>query len=178
MRTELKSLHRRLGTTSLYVTHDQTEAMAMADRIVVLREGRVEQAGTPLELYDRPANLFVAGFIGLPAMNLAPGRARASGVETADGKLLPLAVPLAEGREVVYGFRPEAYVIANGQGVPARVLAVEHMGATVQLYSQLGGVTVCAVTAERRDWRPGQAVHLRPDTARIRLFDAATGVAL
>jgi multiple sugar transport system ATP-binding protein len=177
MRTELKSLQRRLGTTSLYVTHDQTEAMAMADRVIVLREGRVEQAGSPLEVYDRPANLFVAGFIGLPAMNLVAGRVRGNGVEAADGTRLPLGRPLAEGRQVVYGFRPEACAIGS-EGVSARISLVEQMGASVHVYCQVAGVSVCAVSGERRDWRPGQAIRLRPDPARVQLFDAASGAAL
>ena len=178
MRTELKALHRRLGSTSLYVTHDQVEALAMADRIVVLRGGRVEQVGTPLHIYDRPANLFVAGFIGVPAMNLVSGTVKGRMVELADGSRLPLDGPAAENRPVIYGFRPEACTLGHEGGAPARITALEHTGATMQVYVQLNGVTVCAVSAERRDWRPGQAVRLRPDAAKARLFDPANGEAL
>jgi multiple sugar transport system ATP-binding protein len=162
MRMEIRRLHRRLGATALYVTHDQGEAMAMADRIVVLRDGRVEQAGTPLELYDRPANLFVAGFIGLPAMNLVP------------------AAALADPRPLVIGFRPDACRLdpPGPGGVPARVLNVEHMGAVQHVYLEAGPATVCAALPGREPWHPGQAVRFEPDPSRTLLFDAATGRAL
>jgi multiple sugar transport system ATP-binding protein len=162
MRTELKGLHRRLASTCVYVTHDQNEAMAMADRIAVLRAGRIEQLGTPLELYEQPANVFVAGFIGTPPMNLVPGRI--FGVEA----------------EVVYGFRPEACTLsANGGGARARIVAVEHLGAAVQVHAELAGTMVCAVTSERRTpWQPGAEVYLKPDAGSVRLFDPASGRAL
>jgi len=175
MRTELKALHRRLGTTSLYVTHDQTEAMAMADRMFVLRDGRIEQSGTPLELYDRPANLFVARFIGLPAINLIPATARNGAAATAQGTALPLPRPLDPGRELLYAFRPEHCALSDTSGIAATVSVVEHMGATVQVYAALGETTVCAISAERRDWRPGQQVLLRPDPRRVHLFDPRSG---
>src|SRR5690349_14241737 len=124
MRGEIKALHQRLKTTTVYVTHDQVEAMTMADRIVVMHDGRVEQIGTPLELYDRPANLFVAGFIGSPAMNFIKGVLRREdgrvAVEAPDGTRLPLPPAAAgrEGQEVVYGTRPEHLSLAeNGGGV-------------------------------------------------------------
>ena len=111
MRTEIKELHQRLKTTTVYVTHDQIEAMTMADKIVVMHDGRVEQIGAPLELYDRPQNLFVAGFIGSPAMNFLPGTIRANGkleFEGRGGARLPLATAPrgSDGREAVYGVRP------------------------------------------------------------------------
>ena len=162
MRTELKGLHRRLASTSLYVTHDQIEAMAMADRIAVLRSGRIEQVGTPLELYERPANLFVAGFIGVPPMNLVPGR----------------VLNRAEERDVVYGFRPEACALGGEDGVPATVTAVEHLGAAIHVYAELSGRTVCVLTSERRGWSPGTPVRIRPDPARVLLFDPSSGRAL
>src|SRR5689334_10850133 len=120
MRTEIKELHQRLKTTSVYVTHDQIEAMTMADKIVVMRDGVVEQTGTPLEVYDRPANQFVAGFIGSPAMNFLPGVLRRSGhearIEFADGVSLPAPVGVngQDGQKVVYGTRPEHIELANG----------------------------------------------------------------
>src|SRR3712207_4084899 len=109
MRTEIKALHQRLKTTTIYVTHDQIEAMTMADKIVVMHDGVVEQVGAPLELYDRPANLFVAGFIGSPAMNFIHGRIEGAGFRSAAGAVLPLAraPAAAEGRPAVYGIRPE-----------------------------------------------------------------------
>ena len=128
MRTEIKELHQRLSTTSVYVTHDQIEAMTMADRIVVMRDGHVEQIGTPLELYDRPDNLFVAGFIGSPAMNFIHGRLkRANGsvwVEAGDGTRLPAPKEVGgrEGQEVIYGVRPEHFEMADDEdGITARV---------------------------------------------------------
>src|SRR6266481_1957948 len=125
MRTEIKELHQRLRTTTIYVTHDQIEAMTLADRIVVMHDGLVEQIGAPLELYDRPQNLFVAGFIGSPAMNFLNGTIRANGqlqFESDGGVPLPLAgAPKASnGRKVVYGIRPEHFVIAD-DGAEAQV---------------------------------------------------------
>ncbi len=119
MRSEIKELHQRLKTTSIYVTHDQIEAMTMGDKIVVMRDGRIEQTGSPLELYDYPANQFVAGFIGSPAMNFLPGTLRRDGgvarVELADGTRLdaPLRAGGVDGQPVVYGTRPE-HLIAGG----------------------------------------------------------------
>src|SRR5690606_25560742 len=106
MRAEIRELHQRLKTTTIYVTHDQIEAMTMADRIVVLQAGKIEQVGTPLELYDRPANRFVAGFIGSPSMNILPGGVEAGGVRIGPALLpLPPGVAITEGREVSYGIR-------------------------------------------------------------------------
>ena len=128
MRSEIKELHQRLKTTSIYVTHDQIEAMTMGDKIVVMRDGRIEQTGSPLELYDHPANQFVAGFIGSPAMNFLPGTLRRGGgaarVELADGTQLaaPLAAGGVDGQPVVYGTRPEHLTLADGGGIPAEVV--------------------------------------------------------
>src|SRR5207248_1723971 len=129
MRTEIKELHQRLQTTTVYVTHDQIEAMTMADRIVVMHDGMVEQIGAPLELYDRPDNLFVAGFIGSPAMNFLRGTIRVNGAASfsaPNGVHLPLsAVPAnADGRPAVYGVRPEHFVIAD-DGADAEVQVIE-----------------------------------------------------
>src|SRR5262249_39350441 len=126
MRTEIKELHQRLKTTTVYVTHDQIEAMTMADRIVVMHDGLVEQIGAPLELYDKPANLFVGGFIGSPAMNLLNGALRANGrleFEGANGVRLPLltAPNGSNGHPVIYGIRPEHFAIA-ADGAEAEVL--------------------------------------------------------
>src|SRR5512143_2612260 len=121
MRTEIKELHQRLKTTSIYVTHDQIEAMTMADKIVVMKDGVVEQQGDPLELYDKPANTFVAGFIGSPAMNMIPGSARA-----------------VVGQPVLYGIRPEHFALSSS-GVPVEVVVVEPTGADTQLYCRFNG---------------------------------------
>src|SRR5438105_3884931 len=125
MRTEIKELHQRLKTTSIYVTHDQIEAMTMADKIVVMRDGVVEQIGDPLSLYDHSVNTFVAGFIGSPAMNMIPGLARVNGngaiVEFAGGASLPTPVGAraADGQAVLYGMRPEHRLLADAAGLPA-----------------------------------------------------------
>src|SRR5262249_53922805 len=121
MRTEIKALHQRLKTTTVYVTHDQIEAMTMADRIVVMHDGIVEQIGTPLELYDHPANLFLAGFSGAPAMNINNGRLKRNGqaasVEAGGTRLrLPASAPGNDGQRVVFGIRPERLALANGPG--------------------------------------------------------------
>src|SRR5438128_2336245 len=141
MRTEIKELHQRLKTTTIYVTHDQIEAMTLADRIVVMHDGLVEQIGAPLELYDRPRNLFVAGFIGSPAMNFLKGTIRSNGAlqyEAASGVRLPLvaAPPSSDGRPVIYGIRPEHFVIADDGG-EAEVLVVEPTGSELQVVGKI-----------------------------------------
>jgi multiple sugar transport system ATP-binding protein len=186
MRTEIKELHQRLQTTSIYVTHDQIEAMTMADKIVVMRDGRVEQTGSPLELYDHPVNQFVAGFIGSPAMNFLPGvLRRADGsarVEFGDGLWLPApphATAARDGQQVLYGTRPEHMQLANGEdGVATEVVVVEPTGADTQVFTKLAGVEITSVFRERHDFRPGEVIRLRPDPARAHLFDAASGVRL
>ncbi len=181
MRTEIKSLHQRLKTTSIYVTHDQIEAMTMADRIVVMHAGRIEQIGAPLDLYDRPANLFVAGFIGSPSMNFVPGVLRREGtgavVVAADGTKLP--APEGVGRpdqNVVYGIRPEHFTLSPaGEGVPARVEVIEPTGANIEVIGTLAGERVCASFAERHPMRPGETIHLAARLDKVHLFDAASG---
>ncbi|MFL6694998.1 MAG: ABC transporter ATP-binding protein [Ramlibacter sp.] len=186
MRTEIKELHQRLKTTSVYVTHDQIEAMTMADNIVVMRDGVVEQTGSPLELYDNPANQFVAGFIGSPAMNFLPGVVRRSGgaarVEFTGGVSLPVpvnAVSAEDGRSVVYGTRPEHMELTSGtEGVPTEVVVVEPTGADTQVFTKLAGIDMTTVFRDRHAFRPGEVIRLRPDPERAHLFDAATGVRL
>jgi len=176
MRGEIKALHQRLKTTTLYVTHDQVEAMTMADVIVVLNAGRVEQAGAPLELYDHPANRFVAGFIGSPAMNFIPGTITADGFATA-GLMLPL--PAREGRlpegPATYGIRPEHLSLSTNDGAPAEVLLVEPMGSETQVTVQLGKSRVVCVLRERVALAPGSTIHLRPRVKASHLFDVGSG---
>jgi multiple sugar transport system ATP-binding protein len=177
MRTEIKELHQRLRTTSIYVTHDQIEAMTMADRIVVMRDGIVEQSGDPLGLYDRPTNTFVAGFIGSPAMNMLPGVvARDGRVEFGASAVLPLPAGTRadEGREVLYGIRPE-HCSLGATGLPVEVVVVEPTGADTQLYCRFNGRDVTATIKDRTDCRPGDRIHLAPDLARAHVFDAASG---
>ncbi len=182
MRTEIKELHQRLKTTTIYVTHDQVEAMTMADRIVVLHDGIVEQTGAPLELYDRPANLFVAGFIGSPAMNCIKGTIRSQNgmpaFEAADGTMLPLsnAPPASDGRPAVYGIRPEHLTL--GGALDAAVTVVEPMGGETQVIANLAGQRFVGVFRERITARPGGRLPVAPDLTKVHLFDAATGLRL
>ena len=185
MRVEIKSLHQRIHATSVYVTHDQIEAMTMADRIVVLQEGRVEQIGTPLELYDHPANLFVAGFIGSPAMNFIRSRLRRSdgafGIEANDGTGLPngRGHDGHDGQEVVYSFRPEHVTLgAAGQGIAAKILVVEPTGAGTHVYCEACGSQICAVFGERLAFRPGETIWLQPKAELVHVFDSASGKVL
>jgi multiple sugar transport system ATP-binding protein len=181
MRTEIKELHQRLSTTSIYVTHDQIEAMTMGDQIVVMRDGRIEQTGNPLQLYDEPANLFVAGFIGSPAMNLLPGTLRRHGagseVELADGTRLP-APPAAggsDGQPVVFGTRPEHLALADGGGIGAEVAVVEPTGADTFVSCRHHGAELSVVFRARHQFRPGSTIHLQPDPVHAHVFDAGSG---
>src|SRR6202142_3471871 len=180
MRAEIKELHQRLKTTTVYVTHDQIEAMTMADKIVVMHDGIVEQIGTPLELYDRPDNQFVAGFIGSPAMNFLNGKLASNGSSPGfvgpNGGKLPLANAPANshGRPAVYGIRPEHFTIAD-DGAEAEIVVVEPTGSETQVIAKLGGEQVVAVFRERHQFKPGDKVRLKPNPALVHLFDDATG---
>ncbi|WP_119302800.1 ABC transporter ATP-binding protein [Dongia deserti] len=184
MRTEIKALHQRLSTTTIYVTHDQIEAMTMADVIVILKDGRIEQIGGPLAVYDRPANLFVAEFIGSPGINLMRGEVAAENgapVVKAGGITLPLPQKVAvnPGQKVVYGIRPEHLrPSGNGVGIGAKVMVVEPTGAEIHIYADLAGKEVCAVTQDRLQLDTGDEVRLVPMLDRVHLFDQATGKAL
>jgi multiple sugar transport system ATP-binding protein len=179
MRTEIKELHQRLKTTTIYVTHDQIEAMTMADKIVVMHDGLVEQIGTPLELYDRPRNIFVAGFIGSPAMNFLRGTIQGNGSASftgPNGVRLPLGAAPAntEGRPAVYGIRPEHFVIAD-DGAEAEVQVIEPTGSETQVVAKLGGEDIIAVFRERHPFKPGDKIRLKPDPRLVHLFDEASG---
>jgi multiple sugar transport system ATP-binding protein len=176
MRTEIRELHQRLKATSVYVTHDQTEAMTMADKIVVLRGGVVEQAGAPLDLYDRPVNTFVATFIGSPAMNLLPGTVRAGRVQFEGGACVPLpaAHGTQEGQKILYGIRPEHWA-PGAAGLPVEVVVVEPTGAETQLYCRHGAHDVTVTVRDRWNCAPGDRIVLEPDAARAHLFDAESG---
>jgi multiple sugar transport system ATP-binding protein len=178
MRAEIKELHQRLRTTTIYVTHDQVEAMTMADRIVVMHGGVVEQIGAPLELYDRPANLFVASFIGSPAMNLIEGTIEpgGAGFTTADGQRLPLgsAPPGAAGKPATYGIRPEHFTVAD-DGIPVKVVVTEPTGSETHVVAKLGNRDIVGVFRERISLRPGEIIRLAPDLGKIHLFDGQSG---
>ena len=179
MRTEIKELHQRLKTTTVYVTHDQIEAMTMADKIVVMHDGRVEQIGAPLELYDRPDNLFVAGFIGSPAMNMIKGRIRVNGTASFEGQAgvtfsLAAARSGNDGRPAVYGVRPEHFSLSD-DGAEAEVQVIEPTGSELQVVAKLGGEDIIAVFRERHQFKPGEKIRLKPDPRLIHLFDETTG---
>jgi multiple sugar transport system ATP-binding protein len=179
MRTEIKELHQRLKTTTVYVTHDQIEAMTMADKIVVMHNGLVEQIGAPLDLYDRPDNLFVAGFIGSPAMNCLKGTLRLNGKAEFEGpggvRLPAISAPAgSDGRAAVYGIRPEHFTIAD-DGAESIVQVVEPTGSEIQIVAKLGGEEIIAVFRERHQFKPGDKIRLRPDQRLVHLFDEATG---
>ncbi len=175
MRSEIKELHQRLTTTTVYVTHDQIEAMTMADKIVVMNSGNVEQIGAPLDLYDRPNNLFVAGFIGSPAMNFLKGQI-AGGSFRAGDAVLPLPGPgrAGEGHPIVYGVRPEHFML-SADGVPAKVNVIEPTGSETQVMAELGGTPIVCAFRERVSAKPGESIRIAPDPALVHLFDAETG---
>jgi multiple sugar transport system ATP-binding protein len=176
MRAEIKELHQRLRVTTIYVTHDQIEAMTMADKIVVMNHGVVEQIGPPLELYDRPANLFVAGFIGSPAMNMLEGRIEEGAFRTADGSAWPLPAngSGAAAGEVIYGIRPE-HLRIDPSGIPAEVQVVEPTGSETQVVLRCGGVSMLGAFRERISARYGDILPVMPDPALVHLFDRRTG---
>ncbi len=193
MRVEIKRLHQKLGTTSIYVTHDQTEAMTMADRIVILREGIIEQAGAPLEVFERPANAFVATFIGSPAMNTLPGRLVGDGdgiaVELGPDQRIAIRgngfTDLAAGRKVTLGVRPED-IVPQGHGmVPADahhfsapVNLTESLGNETLLFAQFAGSEITARMQRPRPVADGEVIDFLMDRERLHLFDAETGRSL
>lgn len=181
MRAEIKALHQRLKTTTVYVTHDQIEAMTLADRIVVMHDGIIEQIGTPLELFDRPGNLFVAQFIGSPSMNVFEGKLR-----TIDGKSAVEALgvnwPLErvsqgnDGQAVSYGIRPgDISLKDSGQGIPAKVIVVEPTGAETELLLEVGGTQIVTVMHGRTDAKPDDIVQLHIDASKAHIFEMQTG---
>jgi len=186
MRAEIKALHQRLKTTTVYVTHDQIEAMTMADRIVVMHDGIIEQIGTPLDLFDRPGNLFVAQFIGSPAMNVFEGHLRRDGANTvveALGALWPVAGNGGgqPGQAVSYGIRPGDLTLADA-GIPARVVVVEPTGAETELLLEVGppdaAQKLTLVMHGRTQAQPGQTVYLAIEAAKAHVFDGASGLRL
>jgi multiple sugar transport system ATP-binding protein len=182
-RRELTELHRRLKATFVYVTHDQVEAMTMATRIALLNNGALEQLGTPEDVYDRPASVFVAGFLGSPAMNLIDARVRTVGgsvVAATDGVHASLWPGQTEGRDIALGIRPEHLRITEpGADLPVRlsvdVTSVENLGSEQVAYCEVGGSTVCVRAPRPIALRPHRSAVLTADAAHLHLFDRATG---
>ena len=185
MRFEFAALHKTLGTTTIYVTHDQVEAMTLADRIVVMRDGVIEQVGTPAELYDRPVNKFVAGFLGSPQMNFLSGEVVGEGgggpsLQLPNGERIALPGSAKVGSPLTIGVRPEHWRNGEGRGLALRADFIERLGSSVNIHLER------AETARQVDGEPpvvwhhaepagvteGETVHLIPDPAHIHLFDA------
>jgi len=175
MRAEIKALHQRLKTTTVYVTHDQIEAMTMADRIVVMHDGIVEQIGTPLELFDRPGNLFVAQFIGSPAMNVFKGTVQNNTVQALGAQwAMPTGVTSAtHGQQVYFGIRPSDLNLASS-GIAAKVVVVEPTGAETELLLQIGEQSLTLVMHGRTDVKPDDTVYLQFDANKAHVFDATS----
>jgi sn-glycerol 3-phosphate transport system ATP-binding protein len=180
MRVEIKRLQQELRVTSLYVTHDQVEAMTLADRLIVMNAGNADQIGPPLDLYERPATAFVAGFIGSPAMNLVEGRVDASCVVVGQC-VLPCVRPAGEaGRGVTVGLRPEHLEMAADGPLPLTVELLERLGADTIVHGRLGsnGVLLTARTAGTINPPLGEVLRFAVQPEQIHLFDAATGARL
>ena len=179
MRAEIRELHQRLNTTTIYVTHDQIEAMTMADRIVVMQAGIIEQIGTPLEVYDRPDNRFVAEFIGSPSMNMLDATIRRQDQQTLAGvgdQLLAIdgVDGLADGTEVTIGIRPE-HLVPGDSGLPGQISVVEPTGAETHVVARVLGQDLTTILRERRSLKPGQPIMLDADPAAIHVFDRQSG---
>ncbi len=179
MRAEIKELHQRLGTTIVYVTHDQIEAMTMADRIVVMRSGFVEQIGRPLELYDKPANLFVASFIGSPSMNLIEGSAADETFTAISGASIPLpGIPAKPNTEVILGIRPEhlELVEANTSGaIAGTVVVTEPTGSETQMILRIGNTDLSVLCHSRIEVQPGDTLYVRLMQGKALIFDKSSG---
>ena len=178
MRTEIKELHQRLKTTTIYVTHDQVEAMTMADKIVVMQGGNIEQMGAPLELFDRPANVFVAGFIGSPSMNILKGTVRLG--ENPHVEIGAMNMPfdkslkVSDGQEVLYGVRPEHLELSD-KGFTARISVVEPTGSETMVFLRSGETEVVALFRERHAFKPGENLTLKTRSEYVHLFDVQSG---
>ncbi len=180
MRLEIKKLHARVGTTIVFVTHDQVEAMTMADRIVIMKDGNIQQVGTPAEVYHAPANTFVAQFIGAPSMNLLPGRLDAGRIVLDGGAALPILAPKGAPASVLVGLRPEALApVPEALALlTGTVVVAEPLGAETLLYVDVGGTEVIATGPGRNAPKPGETIGLSAQAEEIHLFDPASGAAI
>ncbi|MCY7389481.1 MAG: sn-glycerol-3-phosphate import ATP-binding protein UgpC [Burkholderiales bacterium] len=178
MRLEIQKLHRELKTTSIFVTHDQVEAMTLAQRMIVMNAGRAEQIGAPMEVYDNPASMFVAGFIGSPAMNFLPGKVKGSVLELADGVSVPISVGIIEkvkdGDAITLGVRPEHFAVTDA-GMPFRVENAEALGADYLVHGVVAGA-LCVVRVDGHSRHAnGDNLHLTPAANKLYFFDSASG---
>ena len=176
MRLEIKKLHQRVGTTIIFVTHDQVEAMTLADRIVIMKDGFIQQVGTPSEVFQRPKNMFVAQFIGAPSMNMLPGTSNGKSTQISDGPSLPIA-PKSDAKSVTVGIRPSELRLVDSADealMSGTVNVVEPLGTETLVYVQVGGHEVIASAPGRHISEPGDQVHLSATVDEIHFFDTAT----
>ena len=174
MRTQIKLLHARLKTTLVYVTHDQVEAMTMADKIVVMNEGLVEQIGSPLELYDKPVNIFVAGFIGSPSMNMLNVSINSNSINLGNAGSIPIIrKTISENNsDVILGIRPSHMNISkNGEGLKFQIDVVEPTGADSLIYGKINDTECCVQTSERLNLKSGEIIHILPNEDNLHFFD-------
>ncbi|MEP6017021.1 MAG: sn-glycerol-3-phosphate ABC transporter ATP-binding protein UgpC [Paracoccaceae bacterium] len=173
MRSELRAMHRRLGSTMIYVTHDQIEAMTMADQIIVMNGGYVQQIGAPLDLYDHPANLFVAGFIGAPAMNFLSAKATGGQVHLADGPSVPIQIADNVDGDVIVGIRPEHLILDPDGPLKIIVNEIEPTGSETHISAaNLEGMSIKMVTSDRVAAKPGETLIVGYEAEKLHLFDA------
>jgi len=188
MRVEIKKLHQRVKTTVIYVTHDQVEAMTLADRIVIMRDGHVEQVGTPSEVFEHPVNTFVAGFIGSPPMNQLDAKVGSGKAVLSDGLEVPLPADarVSEGQEIVVGFRPESFAprghslhgADQSLAVNRTVTIAEPLGTETILFASVGGQEIQGKMLNPRPVAPGEQLEFTLDLQRLHVFDKATGKTL
>ena len=174
MRTQIKLLHARLKTTLVYVTHDQVEAMTMADKIVVMNEGLVEQTGSPLELYDKPVNIFVAGFIGSPSMNMLNASINSNSINLGNAGSIPIIqkTSFANNLDITLGIRPSHMEISkNGAGIKFKVDVIEPTGADSLLYGKINDAECCVQTSERLNLKSGEIINILPKEENLHFFD-------
>ena len=174
MRTQIKLLHARLKTTLVYVTHDQVEAMTMADKIVVMNEGLVEQTGAPLELYDKPVNIFVAGFIGSPSMNLLNASINSNSINLGNAGSIPITqkTTFENNLDITLGIRPSHMDISkNGEGLKFQIDVIEPTGADSLVYGRINDTECCVQTSERLNLKSGEIIHILPNEDNLHFFD-------
>ncbi len=179
MRLEIKKLHTRVGRMMIFVTHDQVEAMTLADRIVIMKDGHIQQIGTPAEVYHQPANTFVAQFIGAPAMNLLQATGTGSGVRLWNGAEVPVpGLSIAEGRDVTFGLRPEDLKTSEDAVLSGKVTVAEPLGSETLVYVDIDGTEIIATAPGRTPPKAGDEIALSLSGADAHIFDAGSGLSL